>query len=95
MLTKCRSGTTEFYVRENIAPCGGQFMVSSGERMGWKRGRLSNRHRQVLELAAPESEWERVASIIHDIDALKRPVRNNRRFTATWAEGTLRKSRMD
>jgi len=84
-----------FYVRENIGVRGGRFMVSSGERMGWKQGRLARRHLQVLELAALPSEWERIAKLVHEVDALKRPVRNNRRFTITWAEETLRKSRMD
>lgn len=60
--------------------------MTAGERMGWKQGRLSPRHTQVLELAAPEKEWERIAAIVRDADALQRPVRKNRLFTITWAE---------
>jgi hypothetical protein len=92
-LTKCRLGTTVFYVRENIAPCGGPFLVSAGERMGWKQGRLSSRHVQVLELLAPDPEWRRMAALVHETDALNRPVRQNRRFTVAWAETTIRKAR--
>jgi len=93
-LTKCRFDGIVFYVRENIAVLGGHFHVSAGERMGWKQGRLSKRHTQILELAALEKDWNRLAPIVHDVDRLKRPVRKNRRFTIKWAEATL-KSRMD
>jgi hypothetical protein len=93
-LTKCRLGDTVFYVRENIAFMGGHFMVSSGERMGWKQGRLSGRHAQILELAAPEHDWERIAAVVQGADALKRPVRKNRRFTAKWAELHLRAGKL-
>ena len=75
-----------FYVRENIACPGGHFHVSAGERMGWKLGRLSRLHAQVLELAAPEYHWDRLAGLVHAMDTLKRPVRKNRRFTGRWAE---------
>jgi hypothetical protein len=54
--------------------------------MGWKLGRLSGRHAQVLELAAPNCEWDRLAALVHEADASKRPVRKNRRFTRKWAE---------
>jgi hypothetical protein len=80
-LTKCRLGGVVFYVRENIAFQGGHFQVSSGERMGWKQGRLSRRHQQILELAAPPGQWDRIAALVHRVDGLKRPVRSNRRFT--------------
>jgi hypothetical protein len=50
MLSKCRIGATIFYVREAIAVYGSHFSVTAGERMGWKQGRLSRRHAQVLEL---------------------------------------------
>jgi hypothetical protein len=93
-LTKCRLGTVTFYVRENISTPAGHFHISSGERMGWKQGRLSRRHQQVLELAAPESHWERLAKLVHEADALKRPVRRNRRFTAAWAEKRLKSRTM-
>jgi hypothetical protein len=49
--------------------------------MGWKQGRLSRRHAQILELAAPDNDWDRLAGIVHAMDNLKRPVRKNRRFT--------------
>jgi hypothetical protein len=88
-LTKCRLGQTIFYVRENVAPLGGHFQVSAGERMGWKQGRLSRRHLQVLELAAPAADWQRIAQIVHDADALKRPVRHNRLFTSAWVHKRL------
>jgi hypothetical protein len=94
LLTKCRFDGIVFYVRENIACPGGHFHVSAGERMGWKQGRLSRRHAQILELAAPEDDWNRIATTVHEVDRLKRPVRKNRRFTFKWAEATL-KSRMD
>lgn len=83
-----------FYVRENVAFHGGHFMVSSGERMGIKLGRLSKRHLQILELAAPDNDWNRIAAVVHEVDGLKRPVRKNRRFTIQWAERTF-KSRTD
>jgi hypothetical protein len=86
VLTKCRWGATTFYVRENVAVLGGHFHVSAGERMGWKRGRLSPRHLQVLELAAPEHLWDQIAALVQDMDGLKRPVRRNRHFTIKWAE---------
>jgi hypothetical protein len=54
--------------------------------MGWKLGRLSGRHAQVLELAAPDCEWDRIAALVHEADASKRLVRRNRRFTSKWAE---------
>jgi hypothetical protein len=85
-LTKCRLGGLVFYVRENIAVRGGHFQVSSGERIGWKRGRLSKRHKQILELAAPDAEWDRIAAVVHDADALNRPVMRNGRFTIACAE---------
>ena len=66
------------------------FHVSAGERMGWKRGRLSRRHAQLLELAAPENDWERIAAIVQAMDTLKRPVRKNRRFAGKWAEAILK-----
>jgi hypothetical protein len=88
-LTMCRLGRVVFYVRENIAFQGGHFMVSSGERMGWKQGRLSRRHLQVLELAAPEEAWDQLAAVVQEVDAQKRPVRKNRRFTVKWAEARL------
>ncbi len=81
-----------FYIRENIAVPGGHFHVSSGERMGWKRGRLSARHCQILELVAPDAEWDRIAGIVHEIDAWKRPVLTNRRFTRKWAEKVLKEA---
>src|SRR5262245_40732118 len=37
-----------------------------------QRGRLSARHTQVLELAAPKGDWDRIAAIVHEADALKR-----------------------
>jgi hypothetical protein len=86
-------GTAVFYVRENLAVPGGHFHISSGERMGWKRGRLSGRHTQILELAAPEYEWDRIAGIVHKADAWKRPVLKNRRFTGKWAEAVLKEAR--
>jgi hypothetical protein len=89
-LTKCRLGGTVFYVRENVAVQGGHFMVSAGERMGWKQGRLARRHAQVLELVAPADEWAGIANLVHQADALQRPVRKNRRFTLKWAEAILK-----
>lgn len=89
-LTRCRLGKMLFYVRENIRASGGHFLVSAGERMGWKHGRLSSRHSPVLELLAPEEEWSRLADLVHDIDVLNRPVRKNHRFTWRWAERTFR-----
>jgi len=89
-LTKCRLGRLVFYVRENIACPGGHFHVSAGERMGWKQGRLSRRHAQILELAAPDNDWDRLAGIVHAMDNLKRPVRKNRRFTWRWAEAVFK-----
>jgi hypothetical protein len=85
-LSKCRLNGHVFFVRENIAVSGGHFEVSSGERMGWKQGRLSKRHAQVLELAAVDSGWDHIAAAIQSADALKRPVRKNRQFTIAWAE---------
>jgi hypothetical protein len=58
--------------------------------MGWKRGRLSRRHVQVLELLASQEDWSRLADLVHEVDALKRPVRKNCRFTREWAEKTLK-----
>jgi hypothetical protein len=92
-LTKCRLGQVVFYVRENIAPRGGHFLVAAGERMGWKQGRLSRRHDQVLELAAPEGEWDRIAAALKEVDTLKRPVRKNQRFTVKWAEAHLKSAK--
>jgi hypothetical protein len=93
MLTKCRHGGTVFYVRENIALLGGHFQISAGERMGWKQGRLSRRHLQILELAAPEGVWNQIAALVRDADALKRPVHRNRRFTSRWAEKVFESSK--
>jgi hypothetical protein len=90
LLTKCRLGEAVFYVRENISTFGGHFHVSAGERMGWKRGRLAKRHSQVLELAAPPKEWDRLAEIVQQTDGLHRPVRRNRLFSVTWAAARLR-----
>jgi hypothetical protein len=84
-LTKCRLNGLVFYVRENVAVMGGQFLVSSGERMGWKQGRLSRRHAQILELAAPEVHWDRIAAVVHHADSLKRPVVKNGHFTIARA----------
>ena len=89
-LTRCRLGKVVFCVRENIAVAGGHFLVSAGERMGWKRGRLSRRHVQVLELLAPQKEWSRLAGLVHEVDPLKRSIRKNRRFTWEWAERTFK-----
>jgi hypothetical protein len=86
-LLKCRLGQFVFFVRENFVGRGGHFMVSAGERMGWKQGRLSSRHTQVLELAAPASEWDGLAALVRAADTLKRPVLKNRRFTVVWADG--------
>jgi hypothetical protein len=47
---------------------------------------LSRRHAQVLELAAPEYDWDRFAERVHAMDSLKRPVPKNRRFTWRWSE---------
>ena len=88
-LTKCCLNKTVFYVRENIAVSGGHFYVSAGERMGWKQGRLSRRHTQILELAAPEEEWERLAKVVQQEDGLHREVRRNRQFSRKWAERML------
>jgi len=79
-----------FYVRENISCPGGHFHVSAGERMGWKQGRLSRRHAQVLELAAPDNDWDWLARLVHAMDTLKRPVRKNRRLTGRWAEAVFK-----
>src|SRR5207237_2043872 len=72
-LTKCRWRKTNivFYVRENIAA--EQFCVSSGERKGWKEGRLSPRHSRVLQLAAPSGWWEPIADLVRRADRLRRP----------------------
>lgn len=92
-LTKCRVGRTVFYVRENVAM--DRFHMSSNERQGLKRGSVSRRHPQILELLAPPKLWDALAELVAGADGLKRPVRKNRNFTRAWAERQFAKRETD
>src|SRR5262245_18068917 len=83
-LTKCcyHNGVI-FYVRENLATGSMErFLMSSGERIGWKRVSVSKRHSQVLELLAPEQWWSILAEVVRAADRLNREVRRKRTFTS-------------
>lgn len=82
-LTWCRIGDREFYVRENIRV--DHFNVSGNERWGMKIGTSPIKRPQVLELACVSGCWTWTAEMVHACDAMGRPVRKNRLFTADWA----------
>jgi hypothetical protein len=90
-VTKCRIAGVVCYVRETFAPLGGHFHVSGGERQAFKRGSVSRRHLQVLELCAPPEKWGAIAAIVTRADVLGRPVRKNRNFSYGWAERLFRR----
>jgi hypothetical protein len=98
-ITKCRWSRIVFYVRENLDG-GWSFYISSNERLSNKgsgrgRGRPALR-RNVLDLCTPhEANWAIAAAVVRNLDALKRPVMLNRRFTVRWAEAALAKYRRD
>ena len=89
-LTHCQAFGYRFYVRENTLR--DHFHTSSNERWGWKQGLSVGRGVQVLELCAPKVAWERIAKLVAELDALKRPVRRNRLFTYSWAKRTMEKA---
>lgn len=80
------AGVGRCFVREAIDKSGG-FEVSSGERWGWKHGRIS-KHRQVLQLAAPSWAWEAVAAAVTTLDAHHRRVLHDRAWTLDVARHT-------
>lgn len=86
-LTKLRFRGVVIYVREAIER---QVFgaVSSNQRVGMKRGR--NSLANVLELCCPAELWQSAAEAVKAIDPHKRPVVRNSRFTARWAERTLK-----
>ncbi|MCI0361804.1 MAG: hypothetical protein L0211_25235 [Planctomycetaceae bacterium] len=98
-ITKCRWLGIVVYVRENLDG-GWSFYISSNERMSDKgsgrgRGRPSLR-RNVLDLCTQDAtDWETAADIVRSLDALRRPVLRNRRFSVRWAEAALAKYRRD
>jgi hypothetical protein len=90
-LTELRDPVTgcRFWVREVARPPGGFFMVASNYRWGLKHGAaLASDWVQILELAVEpgmESEWDRLAALVHEVDTLHRPVHRNARFTKKTA----------
>lgn len=96
-VTKCElTGTgIVFYVRENLDGSV-SFVMSSGQRWGEKGGNgkgTITKGRQILELSAPEQHWTWIAEVVASVDPMARPVRRNKRFTATWAEDQLKEGR--
>lgn len=81
-VTKCRLGDLVFYVRENVT--GRDFYMCSSARLGLKAFGKSGTP-QVLELLAPEGEWDDLADAVERADGLGRHVRHNRNFTWDWA----------
>lgn len=44
---------------------------------------------QVLELCAPDLDWDRIAGIVGCEDSVKRPIQKAPDFTVEWAEAEL------
>jgi len=90
-LTELQDPVTGYrlWVREVARPPGGWFYVASNYRWGLKHGENTGRHWiQILELAvSPEiaGDWDRIAALVCDVDALHRFVRRNARFTKKTA----------
>lgn len=82
-VTKCKINDVIFYVRENVNGVN-SFEISSGERWGDKAGSKPSRHRQVLELYAPEPVWEILKKAVEREDGLKRKVFKNRNFNEAF-----------
>ncbi len=94
-----QSYMVRFYVREGIDPRLSYLECCSGARArekGMGRNAMTakgpfayvSKHRQVLELCAPE-RWEDLAAIVARVDAHGRRVSRNARFTSKWALQTL------
>lgn len=79
----CTSDGTVFWVRENLEL--DHFVMSSGARLGLKRGAAARWDQQILELCAPAHCWQQLADMVHGVDAYHRPIKANRTFTAEWA----------
>jgi hypothetical protein len=96
-LTECEDPVTgyRFWVREVARPPGGWFHVHSNHRWGLKHGAaMPDDWNQFLELAVDpdiKHEWDRIAALVHDMDALHRPVQHNARFTKKTALWEFRK----
>jgi hypothetical protein len=86
-----------FWVREAVRPPGGMYQVNSGLRQGLKAGRkVPKDWVQVLELAVEKEsqvEWDRLAAIVKENDALNRQVVQNKRWTAKTAKEALKKAK--
>jgi hypothetical protein len=77
-LTACSWKGIPCFVREGLD--GSQsFLVSSGERWGFKFGRVAM-SRQALFLAAPDEHWAAIAQVVATADRHHRPVKRHARF---------------
>lgn len=81
-LTECEHDGLVFWVREALDKRT-SFTTSSNQRRGEKCKTPSPR-RQALELCCPAEHWQRIAAVVREADALKRPVLQNCRFTPAW-----------
>lgn len=67
IVTECEVRGVTFYVRENIR--GNHFMISGGERLGMKQGRVPKSFDSVLDVAAPPEALPWVMELVTRIDA--------------------------
>jgi hypothetical protein len=91
-ITCVRLDSVDAWVREaRRASSADHFAMSSNVRLGHKAD--GNRvGREVLELAAPASHWDRIAELVHELDANARPVVSHAQWTVRTAPETFRKA---
>lgn len=81
-VTHIRADGVNAYVRENIRT--DTFMMNSGHRRGVAEGTADMPGAQVLNLAT-DGDWERIAAVVRDADAMGRPVVRSRRWSMNAA----------
>ena len=81
-VTECEHEGRKFFVRENFRY--DTFTSNSGVRWGLQQGHAVSGV-NVLELACKPEDFADLSRIVHEADALKRPVVRNRKFTLRTA----------
>lgn len=79
---ECEHDGRRFFVRENFRY--DTFTCNSGVRWGLQQGH-NVRGVNVLELACELDQFGELSRVVHEADALKRPVMRNRAFTLRTA----------
>ncbi len=88
-VTECDYRGLRFFVRENFRY--DTFTSNSGVRWGLQQGH-SVSGVNVLELACEPEFFDELSCLVHEADALKRPVVRNRRFTLRTAPRYFKRS---